>query len=59
MSPADVELALTVPCPLCKMPAGSGCVNTVDVLPREPHECRPVRARFVMEAIAYNLEESE
>lgn len=62
MTPADRELALTVPCPLCKVPAGAGCVNTIDGTAREePHFNRPVRARIVASAIAENLalQESE
>jgi hypothetical protein len=57
MNPTDRALALTVPCPLCKVPADTECVNSVDGSgPRDqPHHSRPVRARIVTNAITYNL----
>lgn len=55
MNAADRTLALKVPCPLCRVPAGSECVNSVDGSgPRDqPHLCRPVRALIVAGAIGY------
>jgi hypothetical protein len=39
---------LTVPCPLCKVPAGFACVNVIDGSPRDPpdvpHHSRYARA---------------
>jgi hypothetical protein len=52
-----LELAHKVPCPLCKVPAETPCVNSVDGSgPRDqPHYNRAVRARIVTSAIAENL----
>lgn len=56
MNAADRTLALTVPCPLCKVAAQTECVNSVDGSPRDqPHLNRPVRARIAADAIAYNI----
>lgn len=55
MNAADHTLALTVECSLCKVPAGTECVNSVDkATPRDqPHHSRAVRGARVSTAADY------
>jgi hypothetical protein len=48
---------LTVPCPLCKAPAGTECVNVIDGSPRDPPDV-PHHSRYARAANPSDPEET-